>query len=328
LIMNMWLSKKRKVSKKPTIKRVAFLALVASLIIAIGFYTHHLIAGASAQSPEATLTDLSGSNRTLFTPGESALLGVKIYGKNAPSGAPSRIDVYEQLPSITVDENGAKKTVDIVTFEEVYSLTDQNGTRQNKPTMVSQGDNYYKFSLDGVSEGNYLELKVKIKMGDTLGSYDALSNYANCEKGSLEKLAENSRVEYIDTNEKIPLSALCFKISSDTPPYIVKTTYSSDPGDNPANTAAKRKATFEAGESVWVVLEIDEPEVSRTDFKISDRIPGSVSGSINYRFISAGGTPKSGKVSPRGGVVTFSHLDNPELELRQGKNYIIYQYKI
>jgi hypothetical protein len=325
--MNMWLNKKRQVSKKPIVKRVAFLALLVGLIIAVGFYTHYLIAGASAQSPEVTLTDLSGNSRSLFAPGESALLGVRVYGKNTPSGTPSRIDVYEQFPSITVNENGEEKTVDIITFDEVYSLTDQNGTSQSKPTPVNQGHNYYKFSLDGISVGNYLELKVKIKMGDTLGSYDALSNYANCEKGPLEKSAENSRVEYIDTNERIVLNALCLNISKDSP-YIIKTTYGSDPGDDPANTTAKRKATFEAGENVWVVLEINEPETSRTDFKVSDRIPGSVSGNINYKFIGAEGATKSGTVLPESGIVTFSHSDISELELRRGKNYIIYWYKI
>jgi len=331
----MWSNKKSEVIyNKKLARRITLLGVAVGLVVAGIIYFHLRQAVASTPSPEVYLTDLSGNTRSLFAPGESALVTIRVYARNLASSTPAQLDVFEHLP--TMDVGGTTKY--ILSFEGVDSTVDKTGHAYPNPTPVSVSGtpNYYKFSISGVSGvvDNYVDLKLKVKIGDTTGSFDAFSNYENCERGPLEVKSQDSKVQYVDSStstvvDTIVLNALCVKISKDSP-YVIKTSYGSDPGNDPATTTATRKATFEAGEDVWVVLEIYEPEGSRTDFKIMDRVPGGVSGKIiGAEFRNSNGEVKKLNDIPiSDGTVNFSHDSDGQLTLLKGNNSIIYQYKI
>lgn len=188
-------------------------------------------------------------------------------------------------------------------------------------------------------ENNYLDIKVKVKFNEP-GNFDLLGNYINCETGPLQKISEDSKVDYFDTRndsetlyKTLYFNALCVKVIK-TSPSIVKVSYESDPGDDLANPQAERKASFEAGDDVWIVLEISNNSgVSLSDWKISDRVPDSISASLDYWYYQGNYKAKEGKVSLSGREVVFKGTDSGDTgeyirQLSLGKNYIKYRYKI
>jgi len=188
-------------------------------------------------------------------------------------------------------------------------------------------------------ENNYLDIKVKVKFNEP-GNFDLLGNYINCETGPLQKISEDSKVDYFDTRndsetlyKTLYFNALCIKVIK-TSPSIVKVSYESDPGDDLANPQAERKASFEAGDDVWIVLEISNNSgTSLSDWKISDRVPDSISASSDYWYYQGNYEAKEGKVSLSGREVVFKGTDSGDMgeyigQLSLGKNYIKYRYKI
>jgi len=188
-------------------------------------------------------------------------------------------------------------------------------------------------------ENNYLDIKVKVKFNEP-GNFDLLGNYINCETGPLQKISEDSKVDYFDTRndsetlyKTLYFNALCIKVIK-TSPSIVKVSYESDPGDDLANPQAERKASFEAGDDVWIVLEISNNSgTSLSDWKISDRVPDSISASLDYWYYQGNYKAKEGKVSLSGKEVVFKGTDSGDTgeyirQLSLGKNYIKYRYKI
>jgi len=101
-------------------------------------------------------------------------------------------------------------------------------------------------------------------------------------------------------------------------PSVIKETFDS-------NSYTNYKATFEAGETVFVRLTIDEPGNSRTDYKIEDAVPSHVSGTINYTF-RRGSYTYSGKTTAVSAKIIIE--GKSEIDLYKGKNYLEYSYKI
>jgi len=108
-------------------------------------------------------------------------------------------------------------------------------------------------------------------------------------------------------------------------PIVVKTTYSD-------SVYSKLQATFEAGQTVFVELEVDELGTLRSDYKIEDHIPSGVTKKpTSYNFYSAsnlGGTPTEVKISVGSDNKITINGNNTDLQLKQGKNLFRYSYTI
>lgn len=210
-----------------------------------------------------------------------------------------------------------------------YRCNNDEGSCVKNATLRSDGSYWI--------ENNYLDIRVKVKFNE-LGSFDLLSNYTNCETGPLQKIAEDSRVEYIHPNDGSLsdtryFDALCIRVL-ETSPSIVKVSYESDPGGDLANPQAARKASFEAGDDVWIVLEISTGGAAGlADWKISDQVPDSVSGSLRYWYYHGADMVKDGQVVVSDKKVIFKGADSGDTGvyvggLSSGKSYIKYRYKI
>ncbi len=101
-------------------------------------------------------------------------------------------------------------------------------------------------------------------------------------------------------------------------PSVIKETFDSD-------SYSSYKATFEAGETVFVRLTVEEPGNSRTDYKIEDAVPSHVSGTVNYRF-ERGSYIFTGQTTAVSGKITIEGKN--DINLYKGKNYFKYSYKI
>ena len=247
-------------------------------------------------------------------------------------------------------------------FETLYSAIDKGG--RNRPvTLTEISPGLYKIVTDGPLaytyrcasfetacrnnavlhddgfywiENNYLDLKIKVKFTG-LGVFDLLSNYIGCESGPLKQVGQDSRVEYYDprNNEKyktLYFKSVCVRVAESSP-LIIKTSYTTDPGDDLANTTGVRQASFDAGDDIFVVLEIDDSTSGRTDFIIEDALPASVSGAIEYSFYHGSNKVKTGEVSASDSRVFFKGQENGGSgevigALSSGKNYIKYRFKI
>lgn len=185
-------------------------------------------------------------------------------------------------------------------------------------------------------ENNYLDIKIKIKFV-SLGVFDLLSNYTGCETGPLRMVGQDSRVEYYDPRDDAKYKTLYFKSLcvrvAESSPSIIKTSYATDPGDDLTNPTGVRQATFDAGDDVWIVLEIDDSTPGRLDWRIEDKVPESVSGKVDYSYYQGSNKVKSGRVNVTESKVIFSgQQGNGSQEalgaLAAGKNYIKYRFKI
>lgn len=239
----------------------------------------------------------------------------------------AQLDTYIKMPS------GAQ-------FEEVVSAIDKSSDNHSVLT-ADQGNGTYKFSVFGVTgtNDNYVDLKIKLKLNE-VGDFDLLSNFKGCGAGPLQELGENSYVKYLDMRPITPeanrliktlaFKSLCVRVFKDSP-NITKYILSSDPSGDPQNPK-NIVSTFEAGQTVWVELEIDEMIPERRDFAISDQVPATVSGELSYKLIRPGEDAKSGKINASNSIVEFkpTALDSKSVieSLKRGKNYIIYSYKL
>jgi len=185
-------------------------------------------------------------------------------------------------------------------------------------------------------EDNYLDLKIRIKFTG-LGVFDAISNYIGCEAGPLHMVGQDSRVEYYDPRNSQKYKTLYFKSAcvrvAESSPYVVKTSYESDPGDDLANPVGTRQASFDAGADVFVVLEIDDSTSGRTDFIIEDNVPESVSGKLEYTYYQGTTKIKSGEVVVEENKIKFHGQDDGSGgevigSLSGSKNFIKYKFRI
>ncbi len=245
-------------------------------------------------------------------------------------------------------------------LESVYSAKDKGGvTRSVELEEISSG--YYKIKTslipatyqcfhddltcqsnavmheDGTYwiENNYLDIKIKTKF-TSVGTFDLLTNYIGCESGPLKQISQDSRVEYYDPRDgskykNLYFKSVCIRVSESSP-FIIKTSYGSDPGEDLINPKGSRQASFDAGDDVWIVLEIDDSTSGRSDFIIEDKVPESVSGKVEYSFYHGGSKIKTGEASVTDAKLQFSGQNSEGSEtigaLAGGKNFIKYKIKI
>lgn len=185
-------------------------------------------------------------------------------------------------------------------------------------------------------EENYLDIKLRLKFTG-IGTFDLLSNYIGCESGPLKQVSQDSGVESFDPRDDTKYKTLYFKSVcvrvAESSPSVIKTSYATDPGDDLANPTGVRQASFDAGDDVWIVLEIDDSTSGRTDFTIGDQVPASVSGAIEYSFYHGADKPKTGEVVISSSKAFFKGQDSGDVGetiggLSSGKNYIKYKFKI
>jgi hypothetical protein len=330
--MNILLHKKNRL-----ITSVIF-AIAFVMILVLGF---KLDVFSGSPEPEGRTFDSTGTvAKSVFIPQEHGYITIKAYRVNISSSStvPSQMNFYIKQPS---------------GLEIGYDSQIGMGTVNSANVTKVDGILYVPVQIGSTETGDSVNLKLAVTY-TSAGVFDALSNYTNCDSGQVQKLSEISRVEYINGSsgasvQKSTLSPLCVKVVRNSL-QIVKTTYLakkdaagqdinvdiaklSDVMD-PAKT--DKTANFEAGNKVIVVLEIDELDASRSDFKITDYVPPTASGSIDYFFISANANEAlpstqiptiaiSNSVVFYGAAAAKPPTVGP---LTRGKNYLIYRYKI
>jgi hypothetical protein len=192
-------------------------------------------------------------------------------------------------------------------------------------------------------ENNYLTLKIRF-LALSSGKFDMDSNYGGCDVGNPVATGNwVSKVEYQDprTSNSIYATknfpALCTEFSNGliAPINIMKTTYSSSQNLDDLDES-KMKSYFEAGDTVYTVMEITDSSEKRTDFEILDELPNSASGNLVYKIKRAGdgknfngsasiytsGARKYFRLTP-----SASDSSSPGY-LLEGKTIIQYEYKI
>lgn len=192
-------------------------------------------------------------------------------------------------------------------------------------------------------ENNYLSMKIKF-IALSSGKFDINSNYYGCDTDNVVATGNwVSKVEYEDprnlnsvyATKNFP--ALCTEFSGGlvAPIKIIKTTYSSSQNLDELDTS-KMKAYFEAGDTVYTVMEVTDSSEKRTDFEILDELPNSVSGNLVYKIkrISDGksfsGSASIYVLGSRKYFRLTPSLDDNTLPayLLEGKTIIQYEYKI
>lgn len=206
-------------------------------------------------------------------------------------------------------------------------------------TLLTSGSNSGKYEISN----NYLTIKMKFSaLGE--GKFDMDSNYNGCDVGKpvatgswLSKLEyqdpKNSNSVYATKN----FPALCMEFSNGAivPVNIMKTTYSTSQTLDDLDTS-KMKAYFEAGDTVFTVLEVVDSSQRRADFEILDELPNSASGNLVYKITREGdgknftgsatiyssGSRKYFRLTP-----SADDIKSPAY-LLEGKTIIQYEYKI
>lgn len=230
--------------------------------------------------------------------------------------------------------NVYEKLAEQALFERVESVKDKAGN--SKPYTLDQTSDRLKFTVTGINNvnDNYVDLKIKIKMKSN-GFFDLDSNYNNCSTGNPIKVADASKVEYMDTSTIPPrvldsktFPGLCVNVTPNNP-NIIKTTFSKDPGNDIAVDASDKKATYEAGSEVWTVIQIYESTALRSDFVIKDKVPETAS-NFKYLIKKPGENTfteiNASKVTINDNSLSFtkSAIGN----LMYGMTFIKYKYKI
>lgn len=310
--------------KKDRIITSIIFAIVFVVILVLGF---KLNVFSGSPEPEGRTFDSTGLiAKSTFLPQEHGYITIKAYRVNiSPSSTvPSQMNFYIKQPSGMEIGYDSKTGMGIVTAANVTKV---------------DGILYVPVQISSTETGDYVNLKLVVTY-TSAGVFDALSNYTNCDSGQVQKLSEISRVEYINESssalvQKSTLSPLCVKVVRNSL-QVIKTTYlDSAAGVDIAKLAdvqaLAKTANFEAGNKVVVVLEIDELDASRSDFKINDLIPDKASGDINYAYNFSGGVAKNSATTKGSGTLVFygDSTHTPSIgPLIKGKNYIIYRYKI
>ena len=111
-----------------------------------------------------------------------------------------------------------------------------------------------------------------------------------------------------------------------TPPTIVKTTYKDSNRTTP-------EATFEAGQTVYVELQVFEQGSSRSDFTLEDTYPTSATIDQTKFCLTPPNDTKCTAFSPttidtKNGIITIKSTGGSPIEFAQGTNKIWYQYQM
>lgn len=336
-----------KLIKKINFKIVGLSMAVAVLAI-FTLWSHFKSASGAQGDPEAQMQELSGTERVSFSIGETGYLNLRAYSERVGSINGTKIKYFLRLPAQAH-------------FETLYSAIDKGG-RSRSVTLDEITSGYYRVStnkklpdsywcksgeqvcIDNATlrdnglyyvEDNYLDVKLRVKV-ETVGSYDLTSNYLGCESGPLKLVGQDSRVEYFDPTsdakyKTLYLKSVCVRVA-ESAPRIIKTSYSTDPGDDLTNPTGTRQAGFDAGDDVWIVLEVNDSTSGRTDYIVEDTLPSSVSGVIDYNYYQGSNKVSTGKVTVSESKIKFYGYDIGDGEITgalvSGKNYIKYKYKI
>ena len=311
----------------------ALTIIVIVLLAVLGF---KLRVFSSSPDPEVRIFDSNMSAKSAFLPSESGFFTIKAYRENITGTSAlvsTQIKIYIKIPS---------------SVEISYVSEDGLGTVDKSQITTQDGVMMVPVKVAGGDTAQFASLRFSIKFNNA-GVFDALSNYSNCDIGQVQKLSETSRIEYINgvTNalvKEVSLGPLCVKVLRNGP-VITKDAFldaSPSVGLNDVNKilALDRAANFEAGDAVVVALRIQDPDPTRSDFKIVDKVPEEVTQDISYVLHSNGTIVSSGTVKPSsGGVITFyGGLSAPSTPtaagapaigiLSAGENYLVYRYKI
>lgn len=242
--------------------------------------------------------------------------------------------ILNNIQAQTLTLNVYEKLAEQALFENVVSVKDKAGN--NKAYTLDQTSDRLKFTIAGInnSDDNFVDIKLKIKMKSN-GFFDLDSNYTNCSSGNPTKVADVSKVDYLNTSTTPPtvldsktFPAFCVNVSLNNP-NIIKTTFSKDPGNDIPADSSDKKATYEAGGEVWTVIQVYESTASRSDFVIKDKVPETAS---NFRYwVKRPGDSVfkdivSSKVTINDNYLSFtkSAIGN----LTYGMTFIKYKYKI
>ena len=258
---------------------------------------------------------------------------------SAIEGGPAGLIVTEKLaPKASYIETNYVKDKGGRTYPYTVTSTPQGDSTVLMYSVGGVPENYYCDSSESEClasanpnhyiENNFLNINIKVNFS-SFGKFDLDSNYSGCDSGNLQKVADNSKIDYYSSPNSDPtnngskyktftFSALCINVTSGgTSPKISKITY---------DESGNKKATFEAGDPVKVILEIDESESTRSDYIIEDFVPASANGSISYKFIRSDGFTKVGTATASDEKVRFVGTD--ELKFMHGINSIEYSYRI
>jgi len=321
--------KKKWLKKQFSNKLVLFGAV---LIAAIGLFFFSRMLALGETPPVQTLTDSAGNVRSNFANNDKANLNIRSY-IDTPSN--SRVSIFENFPSQ-------------VRYLSVISLKDKGG-RSYTPTVNDLGQNKYRFDLrlipkqytcqinetaciqNAVLQGgeyilsdNYVDLKLEIEF-IVYGKSELNTNFQGCENGPLVRISSASNVSYKLAGQNTyyktsDFGAVCINVG-EISPLISKSTYIERDGQ------LTKSNTFEAGDLVRVVLEIDEPNDRQSDYKITDKLPESVSGEIEYVLTTPGSVLPAQRLQINSDHNVIFEGNN-ERSLTRGKNKIEYQYRI
>lgn len=192
-------------------------------------------------------------------------------------------------------------------------------------------------------ENNYVELKLKFSASSE-GKFDIDSNYNGCDVGKPVATGNwFSKLEYQDprnsnsvyATKNFPVLCMEFSNGATVPVNIMKTTYSTSQTLDDLDTS-KMKAYFEAGDTVFTVLEVVDSSQRRADFEILDELPNSASGNLVYKITREGdGKNFTGSATIHTSESRKYFRLTPSADdikspayLLEGKTIIQYEYKI
>jgi len=132
------------------------------------------------------------------------------------------------------------------------------------------------------------------------------------------------RINFTGTTTSTPYLNSLAVTYEDQGPFdaIAKTTYA----ENELGEQIE-SSSFEAGDKVIVELEIREVSNERSDFRIEDTVPSSISGQITYQLINPDGQSSGDQLTNvADGKIYIT--GSQSLLLKVGKNIIRYSYVI
>ena len=281
--------------------------------------------------------DPSALQKYTFKAGEQGIVWLSIPINLSASTVPvtANLVITEKIPSqVSYDS--------VVEVFDWRMISDGHGGYIRRPlayTVTGPTNGKLTFTInnvpsrrDSTNNTNVVFIKLKFTAKQS-GVFDFTGNFNQCETGNPVQVSSQSSVQYYwrenpSNNHKYDFWSRCSVIEGN-PINIIKTTYLDKDGcKSQCSNSCQRKANFEAGEKVLTSLVIDEPNESRTDYKIQDTLPKTVSGEIIYSLkrekdgfckTDLRATVSDGKIEFQGSA---------DQMLLNGKNIIEYSYKI
>lgn len=321
------------------LRYVGIFVAIVTLIITTSVTFRHFQSARSAFHPGGSLIryyifDSNWHLNYYFKIGEQGWLFILVPMDSipySPSQTYANLTITEKLASqVTFDTYEPPQMMYFSTTKSYWT---------NAPTVVEGPiDGKIIFNMRDIpsnpsrhSSYNWVYIRIKFT-ASRAGIFDIGSNFDGCGTWSLRQISSQSFVQY-SLQSGGPLyiydfSAGCMSVEGN-PLNIIKTTYLKEGNCKSAcSNSCKRQATFDAGEQVLTRLEIDEPDDSRTDYKIQDALPKTISEDVTYSF-QREKDPffcQSGTASASNGQIIFP--GGGAQELLKGKNIIEYSYKI